>query len=58
MNAAHLVTAITAAAVALSEGKSAEELAWMGAVFTQLGDTLSTISAQKSLCESAGKPSL
>ncbi len=45
-----LVTAITAAAVALSEGKSVEEISALAAVLTQLGDTLATIAAQKTLC--------
>ena len=46
-----LVTALTAAAVALSEGKSPEEISVLAAVLTQLGDTLATIAAQKTLCE-------
>jgi len=39
------------AALKLACGKSADELAVLGSVFNQLGDTLSTISAQKSLIE-------
>lgn len=46
-----LVTAITAAAIALAEGKSAEEISVLAAVLTQLGDTLATLAAQKSICE-------
>lgn len=51
MNACELTAAITAIANALACGKSAEEIALLGTVFTQLGDTLQTISAQKNLCE-------
>ena len=46
-----LVAAVTAAAIALSEGRSADELSLLGALFTQLGDTLTTISIQKSIAE-------
>lgn len=51
MNACELTASITAIANALACGKSAEEIALLGTVFTQLGDTLQTISAQKNLCE-------
>jgi len=40
------------AALELSCGKSAAELGVLGSVFTQLGDTLTTMSAQKSFLES------
>ena len=40
------------AALELACGKSAAELAVLGAVFTQLGDTLATMSAQKLRVES------
>ena len=46
-----LPATVTAAAIAISEGRDADELALLGAVFTQLGDTITTIAAQKSLCE-------
>jgi len=39
------------ASLELAHGKSAAELALLGSVFTQLGDTLTTMSAQKSLME-------
>lgn len=51
MNACELTASITAIANALACGKTAEEIALLGTVFTQLGDTLQTISAQKNLCE-------
>lgn len=50
-----LTAAIAAAAVALGEGRSAGELSLLGAVLTQLGDTLATMAAQKSLCEERKK---
>lgn len=45
-----LITAITAAAAAIAEGRDPDEIAAIGAVFTQLGDTLATIAVQKNLC--------
>lgn len=51
MNACELTTAITAAANTLACGKTPEEIGLLGAAFAQLGDTLTTISLQKSLCE-------
>lgn len=47
----NLTAGITALACLLAEGKSAEELALLGSVLTQLGDTLLTMSAQRALCE-------
>ncbi len=52
-----LVSVITATALAISEGKSADELSALGSIFTQLGDTLTTISIQMGLCESRCKDS-
>lgn len=46
-----LIAAITAIAAALADGRDSDEIAVLGTVFTQLGDTLSTIAVQKSLCE-------
>lgn len=46
-----LVAAITAAAAAMAQGRSADELSLLAAVLTQLGDTLATIAAQKALCQ-------
>ena len=48
---AALVSMVTAAAAVIAEGRSADELALLGAVFTQLGDTITTISIQKGLIE-------
>lgn len=46
-----LAVMISYAAVALAQGKSADEIAWLGTVLTQLGDTLSTIATQQELIE-------
>ena len=51
MNACELTTAITAFANAIACGKTVDEISLLGTLFTQLGDTLQTISAQKNLCE-------
>lgn len=45
-----LVFEITALAAAIAEGKTSDELAFLGAVLTQLADTLITISEQKEFC--------
>lgn len=45
------VTAVTAFALAIAEGRSQEELALLAAVFSQLGDTLNTIAAHNELQE-------
>ena len=50
-----LAASVTALAIAIADGKDPDELSVMGAVFTQLGDTLTTISIQKGLNE-AKKP--
>lgn len=45
-----LAAAVTAIAAALAQGKSSKELSLLGAVLSQLGDTLSTMAAQMELC--------
>lgn len=45
------VTAVTALALAIAEGRSQEELALLAAVLTQPGDTLNTIAAHNDLNE-------
>jgi hypothetical protein len=44
-----IALSVTAAAIALSKGLSADETSLMGAVFTQLGDTLTTMSLTKDM---------
>ena len=46
-----LAASITAAAVALAEGKTDDEIGLLGTVLTQLGDTLQTIAAQNQAIE-------
>lgn len=50
MNACELSASITALANVLAGSMSGEELSLLGAILTQLGDTLTTIAAHKSLC--------
>lgn len=45
MNPCELVTFISGLACAIAKGKSPEEIDVLAAIFTQLGDTLATISA-------------
>lgn len=50
-----LAASISAAAVAIASGKSADELNLLATVFMQLGDTLTTISVTRQLCENSNK---
>jgi len=50
MNSCELVTFVSAAACSISKCVSREELEVLAAVFTQLGDSISTILAHRSLC--------
>ena len=50
MQSCDLVLSISALACCIAEGRSPEDLALLSAVFSQLGDTLDTLSAQKALC--------
>ena len=52
MNPCELTASVTALANALACRLSEEELNLLGAVLTQLGDTLATIAAQKIICGS------
>ena len=47
MDSGELTLLVTALANATAEGLSANEPGLLGAIFTQFGDTLSTIAAQK-----------
>lgn len=47
MQCAELVSVITAAAVAIAQGRTIEELETLATVFTQLGDTIATIAVQQ-----------
>ena len=50
MNPCELTASVTALANALACRLSEEELNLLGAVLTQLGDTLTTIATQKAIC--------
>lgn len=50
MESCQLVMAISALALNIAEGKSSDEIAFISAVLSQLGDTLDTIAAQRELC--------
>ncbi len=54
MNPCELTAAITALANAISLRLSAEELSLLGAALNQLGDTLATFAAGKSIREKNG----
>lgn len=49
----NLAVSVNAIGVALAQGKTADELALMSAVFTQLADTLATVAAARDICENA-----
>lgn len=51
MNPCELTTSITAIANALAREWNDDELSLWGAVLSQLGDTLTTIATQRSICE-------
>lgn len=53
MNPCELTAAITALANTLAGSLTVNELTLLGAVLTQLGDTLATIATQRSLCDSS-----
>lgn len=50
MNACELSASVTALANVLAGNLSGEELGLLGAILTQLGDTLTTIAAHRALC--------
>ena len=51
MHPCQLTAAITAVANTFGNRLTTQELTLLAAVFTQLGDTLATISLQRSICE-------
>lgn len=50
MNPCELTATITALANTLACGLTADEISLLSSILTQLGDTLTTIAAHKSLC--------
>jgi len=47
-----LISSITALAAVMAQDKSTDEINLLGAIFTQLGDTLSTIASAKDFADS------
>ncbi len=45
----NLTATITALSINIAQGKSIDELAVISAIFSQIGDTLDTIAAQRNL---------
>ncbi len=50
-----LVVFISTVSIAIAKDKSDDELGVLAAVFTQIGDTLATISAKRAIIEAANK---
>jgi len=50
MYSVELLNWMTTLAVAIANGRSADEISALGSIFTQLGDTLQTIATQSVLC--------
>lgn len=55
MNPCELTASITAIANALACKLTDDEVTLLGAVLTQLGDTLTTIATQRGICSSRNK---
>lgn len=51
MNSYELTAAVTALANTIASACDDDQLTMMGVIFTQLGDTLVTITTQRSLCQ-------
>ena len=51
MNSCELITTISAIACTITKDKTTEEITMLGAIFTQLGDTLATIAVHNDNCE-------
>ena len=50
MNPCELTATITALANAIAKNSTVDQLNLLGVILTQLGDTLTTIATQRSLC--------
>lgn len=55
MSSCEFVFVITSLACGIAKGKSQEEIGVLSAAFSQLGDTLATISATQNVCEENDK---
>ncbi len=56
MSPCELTTAVSALANVISANLSDDELSLLGAILTQLGDTLETISVQREVCKNRSLP--
>jgi len=52
MQSCNLAVSISLLACIIAEGKTENEISLLGSIFSQLGDTLETIAAQKVICSS------
>lgn len=50
MDSCNFVVLISTIACSIADGKSPEEIALIGSIFVQLGDSLATIAAHQALC--------
>ncbi len=50
MQSCELVMLVSSLACCIAEGRSSDEIALISTIFSQLGDTLGTISAHHDLC--------
>ena len=55
MDSLELTSAVTALANVIACKLTVEEMALLSSIFVQLGDTLATLAASKTLCESSNK---
>lgn len=55
MNACNLTTAVTALANTIACRLKTEEISLISSLFMQLGNTLATIAAQRTLCQTQEK---
>lgn len=55
MNSCELVAFISSIACSIAKCYEPDELALLGSMFAQLGDTLATISIQEDLCQKGTK---
>lgn len=54
MNSCELVTFVSSAACAIAKCHTSEELALIGAIFSQLGDTITVIALHEETCNKKG----
>lgn len=51
MNACEITASVTAVANILAKNLNEDELSLLGTIFSQLGDTIETIMAQRAFCQ-------